>query len=802
LSHRSRSFFVWIVILTLHVSARAQEPLSISGTVRDISGVLVGATVTLRDPGGATRKVITGVDGGYRFDSLRRGTYEVAATHEGFNVATRTLTLDDSARVADFSLQLAGFVSSVEVTDVAERSTAGGIDVENREIPNYVVSVSAKTLWEQGINDLPSALENVSGVTTQVQYGVYEWYTIGGITQQSGNDFLYIDGMKLTGNRMTTQLNNIEEVQVFKGPNSILYGGSGAGQGGMVNLIRKKPSAVRTHDMQYRIGGWGLQEFTGATTGAFFGSERWLYRLDASYSTRNGWRQNAADRLNLSPAITWLLSPSMRITANETFIHDDYKLDAGLRRELTTRDGMPFDVKMNPANDFQRSRDWQNQIVYAWTISQRFKLTNSLFTRRNRDQYLDAETMTYVPARDEVTRTYLYFQHNRRPVQEQADLQGNFRFLGFEHHTLARYEFENQFNYTYRTGNAPGTSNALNMPLPPVPVQGFIDGTWVDTAPAYDDFPITRVDYSTNRFQAVVLQDQFYPVEWLGANFTLRRGNYHRNAHNDTYDAGVFVSRGADTDITNNVKNNYRAGVALLPKETWASAVRGFSPYFSYNSSFNPVNQVQPDGTPLDPVENESFEVGNRWRGVDGRLSIMFAGRRLRDKNRVVNIGGGVFEQIGQTTTSNFDLDINGDVGAGFSVLAAYGYANSIIDPLRADGQPQVNGGLQFPNAPTHTGRLSVSKAIRLGSATGMRLNIGYRHVSEYFLNTANTLVMPPRDTIDAAVSVHRGQYDISLNLANLTNRSQYFVSQINSGGQLYPGQPFNATATIRYRFQ
>jgi hypothetical protein len=30
----------------------------------------------------------------------------------------------------------------------------------------------------------------------------------------------------------------------------------------------------------------------------------------------------------------------------------------------------------------------------------------------------------------------------------------------------------------------------------------------------------------------------------------------------------------------------------------------------------------------------------------------------------------------------------------------------------------------------------------------------------------------------------------------------RYFVSQINSGGLLYPGQPFNATLTLRYRFR
>src|SRR5262245_27853147 len=272
--------------------------------------------------------------------------------------------------------------------------------------------------------------------------------------------------------------------------------------------------------------------------------------------------------------------------------------------------------------------------------------------------------------------------------------------------------------------------------------------------------------------------------------------------HNDNSANGTFVSPGPETNITNTVKNNYRAGLAVVPQDTWWTPTRGFLPYFSYNSSFNPVNQIQADGRPLDPVENESFEIGNKWSGLNNRLSIMTAARRIRDKNRVVSLGGGLFEQVGRTTTKNVDLDINGRVGAGFSLLAAWGYADSLIDPLRSDGQPQVNGGLRFPQAPRYTARLSVSKYVRLGAGTALNVNVGYRHVSTYFLNTANTLVMPKLDTMDAAVMVRRGNYDVGVNLRNLTNETQYFTSQINSGGQLYPGEPFNALVTLRYRFQ
>jgi iron complex outermembrane receptor protein len=340
------------------------------------------------------------------------------------------------------------------------------------------------------------------------------------------------------------------------------------------------------------------------------------------------------------------------------------------------------------------------------------------------------------------------------------------------------------------------------MPLPPVPVADFIAGTWVDTAPEYTDFPLTRRDHSWNKFHSVVLQDQVYPIEWLAVNVTMRRGTWHRRTHNDAYDDGTLLTAGNETRLTNKVKSNYRAGFVVLPTDGWPAVVRGFMPYFSYNTSFNPVTQVQADGTPLEPVINESFEVGNKWEGLSRRLLILTAVRRIEDRNRVVSLGNQMFEQIGTSKTYNADLDIQGDVGGGFWVLANWGYADSFIPATRADGAPQTNANRRFPHAPRHTARLSVTKSFRIDDVTGLNVNLGVRHVSDYFLNTANTFVMPERTTFDGALTLRRGAYDIGVNLANLTNRKRYFVSQINGGGLLYPGEPFNAKLTLRYRFQ
>lgn len=121
---------------------------------------------------------------------------------------------------------------------------------------------------------------------------------------------------------------------------------------------------------------------------------------------------------------------------------------------------------------------------------------------------------------------------------------------------------------------------------------------------------------------------------------------------------------------------------------------------------------------------------------------------------------------------------------------------------MRADGSPQANAGRRFPHAPKHTSRIWITKAFRVGTTTRITASLGARYVYRYFANSANTAVVPSMSTMDGAISMRRGKYDVSVNLANLTDKEHYFVSQINGGGQLYPGQPFGATVTVGYRFQ
>jgi outer membrane receptor for monomeric catechols len=230
------------------------QQVSITGTVVDPKRVLSGVFITLRAPAGLKSQAPTESQGKYCVDNFVSRLYELSFVREGFETVGRTLPIPGESSNLDVTLAGGRISTSVDVTDVAGEMTGSSTAVSDRDISSQIGVVRQRTLQERGLNDLAAAVENVSGVSVHVRYGVYERCMIDEYAQQSGNDFLHIDGMAPTGNRPQTQLDHIEEVLVLKGRNAVLLGGAGASQGGMGNVIRKQAQATRTGDQPYRAG--------------------------------------------------------------------------------------------------------------------------------------------------------------------------------------------------------------------------------------------------------------------------------------------------------------------------------------------------------------------------------------------------------------------------------------------------------------------------------------------------------------------------------------------------------------------
>gem|GEM_PF-606579 len=758
--------------LALGDEAAPAQQLSIAGTVRDATGVVPGATVTLRSGNAVPRSIATDSAGRYVFDGLAAGYYEMSFFKAGFEPVTRTMTLGPNTGPLDVVLAVGAASTSVTVTDVAGKATASRMEIPNADLPAQVSVIPEEALREQGTNDLVTALRNASGVQAQRFYGVYEYYTVRGFHQ---GDVLLVDGMRLEGNRFNTQLNNVESVEVLKGPSSILYGGQALS--GAINLIRKKPQGTRAYDFGYKGGRFNSHQVFGGATGPLIGNSL-LYRADVSFDHADGWRGAGANRFNATPALTWLMSERARVTVHQAFHRDDFNGDGGLPLTLVNKPGFDLSRRFSTPYDFVHAHDSQTNVLFNATLSPNWEVRDGFFYRRANDRYFVTEGVFYTPGADAVDRYALYFFHHQRPLLNQADLVGRVQLLGMKHTVLAGYEYQDYYRFTDRT---PDFGDFF-----PAPIR--LDATQDPQGPF--SFPTVQVDYFTNRIHAFYWQDQVDVTARLKINVGGRYDDFQRVFRTDLRDtdSGPFT-RGSDK-ILNQTAYTYRAGAVYgLPASNQV--------YFNSASSFQPVRTLPANGAQLNPETGRSYEFGHRWQGMNGRLQTSLAFYKIERNNVVIARGMGRYDQAGQQTSKGIDLDVMGDAGHGVRVIANYGYTAPRFDNFFAsNGTVNLSG--KIPRfAQRHAANAWVSKLWDGGFHTA----VGFRYLGPMFTNNDNSVRLGGWTTVAGSVGIRRSAWEWSLNAENLLNRNRYFFGS-DYDDQVYPGAPINVFSAIRFRFK
>src|SRR5215831_5260409 len=104
------------MLIVFHPADSAAQQLTLSGTVRDVDGVVPEAAVTLIGGGAPPRTATTDNMGNYSFSGLAAGYYELSFAKSGYDVMTRTLTLGPNTGPVDVVFAVGAVSTSVTVT--------------------------------------------------------------------------------------------------------------------------------------------------------------------------------------------------------------------------------------------------------------------------------------------------------------------------------------------------------------------------------------------------------------------------------------------------------------------------------------------------------------------------------------------------------------------------------------------------------------------------------------------------------------------------------------------------------------
>jgi iron complex outermembrane receptor protein len=234
----------------------SQVPGAVRGLVlnQQTSAPVAGALVLLREVGLRSQ---TNDNGQFVLADVPPGDYTVTATFIGFTPLTARVRVTAGA-TAQLTLRLDP--AAVNLRDLVV--TASKTETERRDVPAAVSVVSGEDLEQRGVTDFSEAVHTAPGVSVGAFGENFNSVQLRGLPRFGSENeavLILLDGVPQTDARNSAQLltlpiENIDRIEVVKGPNSAIYGRTAIG--GVVNIITKDPGTEPGFRARFEGGQW------------------------------------------------------------------------------------------------------------------------------------------------------------------------------------------------------------------------------------------------------------------------------------------------------------------------------------------------------------------------------------------------------------------------------------------------------------------------------------------------------------------------------------------------------------------
>lgn len=663
--------------------------------------------------------------------------------------------------------------SSRELPTIYNASTAASatkIEAPLRDIPQTVNVVPQSLLRDQGVRSMQDALKSVPGIGLSHGDGQRDQVTIRGFTAIADQ---FIDGMRDDA-LYFRDLSNIEQVEVIKGPASVLYGRGSSG--GLINRISKKPG-IDKNEVSAQIGSWNQRrgEFDLARN---FSENGLAFRVTGALERADSYRDKQfLKRETVAPSLSFKLGANTKLLLQTEHLADRRITDFG----IPALRGLPVDVPSSTYYGAANARDvdyTQSRMNAAgFTLSHRF---NDEWSVRNAFRHynfsLDRNN-TLVGSVNEIAQTASLNRSNVRREEDgyfnQTELVQKTTLAGMSHQLLYGVEFGQQNkDQVFRTQNNIGSVALFNPVLPTLP---FL----VTTAPLTNNIGILTV--ASVYFQDLItLSDRWKAL--AGVRY-------------DKFDQETKERRAGQSNLSRTDRAwSPRAGLVYQPTQNQ-------SYYVSFSKSFQPSGEtfaLAANNAQIAPEETTNQEIGTKLDFLEGRASATASLFRLERTNiKATNPATNQLIPIGVQRTDGLELTFNGELPQGWKIWSGYAYLDARITSSVAIDSGQPVQGKRATLTPTHTANVWLTKDLGHGFGAGAGVN----YVGDRFANAGNTITLPSYVTADAMAYYRMKVVDLQLNVMNLFNR-KYIVAGHGSAGNLnLPGAPRSMQLTARYVF-
>ena len=635
------------------------------------------------------------------------------------------------------------------------------------DVPQSVSIITDEDIRKQGFREISDIVRYIPGVNTSQGEGHRDAVVFRGV--RSTADF-YMDGVR-DDVQYYRSLYNLEQVEVLRGPNALLFGRGGTG--GIINRVTKK--AV--------VG----EDFGSVDVGTdTFGSLDLAFDYNVSGTDDSALRINVhtdslanhrdfydGERTGINPTMKFVMSDDTTLDLSYEYIDHERFIDRGIPTINGAPDESLIDIVFGTP---EINTTTVEATIFRGTLSHVFSDTRkgnltvhkSSFEKMYQNLYAsgyDGTLVTMDGYRDPTERDKLIISGN---------LVNEINVGSVKHTILVGAELIDTENNNLRYDTFWSTTSDDN--------EVFDISRPMDFTVNADGIA-TSVDFTTSlksktssdiKVTSLYIQDQID----LTDNIKLMIGGRH-----DSFDITVADIKNMSSESRKDTEFSPRAGLVFKPSEE-------MSLYWSFSQSFLPRSGEQykalsATSARLDPDVFESNEVGLKY-DISPRLNLTLSYFNSEQTRAERDNDTGENSEVRGLTVDGLEVQLKGQLTDRLDVMVGY---SSLDGETSSGGEPR--------EIPDHTFSLYAKYQVndKYGWAFGMT-----RQGESKIKDNNPGLVLPEYTRLDlgAYYKLSNG-LELQVNIENL-NDELYFPHS-HSTHQASVGEPFNARVSVRKQF-
>lgn len=591
------------------------------------------------------------------------------------------------------------------------------------------------------------------------------------------NVSFFIDGVYIPSrNALDFMLaDNIERVEVAKGPQYALYGRNSFA--GAVNFITKAPSNKQEGSISLGVGNHARRDARAVASGPFSDGSSYHYRVGVARNDFGGFYRNelSGKKLDKTSArgafLTLDGAPTDRLNGQFNLIYD------GMRRRDFAQQFVPNNGGFAP--NFNDNQQYFGKLP---SLTDGFAVTPGHF---DRDSVLASLTVNYDMNWATLTSVTSY------------------------NHLKLDYEYDSDYSaaqVAMAGTDGPQTSISQDLRLVSPGNEHFdwllgvyyyhLSDDHVDDSPYVGPAAplggLSSDNRERTRSAAVYGTATWHMTsQWdLGLALRYTRETKSANAATTKLPAGPTTLFGASRTFTPFTPGLYLTYKPSQASTFYASAVKAIK-VGGFNT-FTANGAIAPDERSYNSERSTNYELGAKFSLLDGRMLLDMDVYRINWRDQIVrtigSMGALLNTNAGQTTSKGIEANLQYDANQNWSFKLGGTFNNARYDeyifPIVAllGGNPDLSG-VRLQYAPRHTANLSVINRQPLGNGWTWTTRLDGQYRSNMVAIQTGTALIPATRLFNLNTGFDNGRVRVSLWVDNLLNNK-------DAPGAVFTGDP------------